>query len=174
MMSECYVGEIRMFTGNYAPEGWAYCDGSLLSISQNETLFVLLGTTYGGDGVNTFGLPDLRGRVPVHHGTNRSSGTNYLLGQLGGTENVTLISTQLPVHTHTVSANNSIGDSNTPQNNVWGTNEAGKSYVASTPSGTMNPAALTPVGGNLPHNNMMPFLTINFIIALVGVFPSQN
>lgn len=173
-MSECYVGEIRIFGGNFAPVGWAFCDGSLLPISTNEVLYTLLGTTYGGDGQNTFGLPDLRGRIPLHQGRNPSTGTNFSLGQMSGTESVTLASQQLPVHTHNVSANSSTGDSPTPSNNVWGLSDGGKQYVASAPNGTMNPASITAAGGNQPHDNMMPFLTVNFIIATEGIYPQQS
>ncbi|MFC5649786.1 phage tail protein [Paenibacillus solisilvae] len=173
-MSECYIGEIRMFAGNFAPQGWAFCDGSLLSISENDVLFTLLGTTYGGDGVNTFALPDLRGRIPLHAGTNHTTGTSYTLGQLSGSETTILIPQQMPVHTHGVSANSSTSDSTTPLNQVWGLSEGGKQYVAGVPNGTMSPAAVAPAGGSQPHDNMMPFLTISFIIATAGIFPSQN
>lgn len=173
-MSECYIGEIRIFGGNFAPVGWAFCDGSLIQISENDALFSLLGTTYGGDGQTTFALPDLRGRIPLHQGTNPSTGTNYLIGQKTGTESVTLVTQQLPVHTHAVNANSSTGDSSTPTNHIWGLSDSGKQYVASAPNGTMNPASITPAGGNQPHDNMMPFLTVNFIISLYGVYPQQS
>lgn len=174
-MSECYVGEIRIFGGNFAPVGWAFCDGSILSISENETLFMLIGTTYGGDGQTTFALPDLRGRIPLHAGTNPRTGTTYVQGQMSGSETVTLISQQLPVHTHLVSANSTTGDSPTPSNHVWGLSDSGKQYIeSSTPNGTMSPSSILPVGGSQPHDNMMPFLTVNFIIALYGIYPPQN
>ena len=172
-MSDCYIGEIRMFGGNFAPAGWALCDGSLIPISQNETLFALIGTTYGGDGVNTFALPDLRGRIPLHAGTNPSTGTTFIKGQFSGSETVTLNSQELAVHTHGVQANSNTGDSATPQNNIWGLSDGGKQYAAGTPTGTMNPAALSAVGGNQPHKNMMPFLTMSFIIATDGEYPPQ-
>ncbi|KIL35594.1 tail collar protein [Cohnella kolymensis] len=174
-MSECYVGEIRMFGGTFAPLGWAFCDGSLLQISQYETLYTLLGTTFGGDGISTFGLPDLRGRIPLHTGVNPNTGTQYSLGQAGGTETVTLSLQQLAAHTHIVNANSTTGESTTPQNHVWGYSDGGRPYVASPPNGTMNPSSVSPFfGGNQPHDNMMPFLTISFIIALEGIYPSQN
>jgi microcystin-dependent protein len=173
-MSECYIGEIRMFAGNFAPVGWAFCDGSVLPISVYDTLYTLLGTTYGGDGINTFGLPDLRGRIPLHSGTNPSTGTSFILGQYSGSETVTLTPQQLAVHTHGVLANSNTGDSTTPQNNVWGLSNGGKQYVAGAPNGSMSPAVLSSVGGNQPHDNMMPILTISFIIATAGIYPSQN
>jgi microcystin-dependent protein len=177
VMSECYIGEIRMFAGNFAPLGWAFCDGSLLSITGNEALFTLLGTTYGGDGINNFALPNLIGRIPLHTGTNPSTGTNFLIGQSSGSETIILTSQELPVHTHVVLANSNTGDSTTPKNNVWGLSDDGKQYVASAPNGTMNPAAIEPAPkgvNNLPHDNMMPFLTISFIIAKQGIYPQQN
>jgi microcystin-dependent protein len=172
-MSDPYVGEIRMFSGNFPPLGWALCDGSLLNISENDVLFQLMGTTYGGDGQSTFALPDLRGRLPLHAGTNPSTNTTYPLGQMGGTETVTLTVQQLPAHTHAVGANSNTADSSTPLNNVWAASGA-KSYTASSPNGTMNPAIISYQGGNQPHDNMMPFLTISFIIALQGLYPSQT
>jgi microcystin-dependent protein len=173
-LSECYIGEIRMFAGNFVPEGWAFCDGTNLSISSNEALYTLLGTIYGGDGQSTFALPDLRGRIPLHVGTNPSTGMNYFLGQQSGSETVTITTEQLPTHSHGVSANNSVGDSNTPQNNVWGLSNEGEQYVVGEPNGTMSTTSITKVGGNQPHDNMMPYLTVSFIIALNGVYPSQN
>lgn len=167
-MSECYLGEIRMFAGNYAPENWALCNGQLLSISQNETLFTLLGTTYGGDGQATFALPDLRGRIPI------SQGNSYLIGQFAGTEEVTLIASQLPAHTHAALSQSAAGNSQDTTNNYW----AGAPNTSYSPTTTgltnMNPTAISSVGGSQPHDNMMPFLTISFIIALVGIYPTQN
>ena len=125
-MSDQYLGEIRMFAGNYAPEGWAMCNGQLLMINQNEALFSLIGTTYGGDGQTTFALPDLQGRVPVHTGRNNVTGTVYPLGQKGGTETVTLVADQLPRHTHAVNAQSQAGTSSTPDNNYW---EIGRAHV---------------------------------------------
>jgi microcystin-dependent protein len=175
-MSESYIGEIRMFAGNFAPLGWAFCDGSLLSITENEVLFNLLGTTYGGDGINNFAMPNLIGRIPLHTGTNPSTGTSFPLGQMSGSETLTLTKQELPAHTHGVLANSNTGDSTTPQNNVWGLSDGGKQYVAGTPNGTMNLDAIVPapMGGNLPHDNMMPSLTVSFIIATQGIYPSHN
>jgi len=170
-MSNPFVGEIRMFGGNFAPLGWAFCDGTLLSISEYEVLFNLIGTTYGGDGQNTFALPDLRGRVPIHQGSNQ--GSTYVIGQLGGAESVTLTPNQLPAHSHQALVSSSAATSNTPVGNVWA-NWTGAQYSDLGADTTMNPAAIGPVGGNQPHDNMVPFLAVNFIISLFGVFPSQN
>jgi len=169
-MSDQYVGEIRMFSGNYAPQGWHFCDGSLLSISQYEVLYVLIGTTYGGDGVTNFKLPDLRGRVPLH------SSNNYPLGQMAGTEKVTLIQSELPTHTHIAYANNVAADatSNSPEGKLWAFNELIKNYQSISPNVTMSTAAVSSVGGNQSHDNMMPSSTVSFIIALQGIFPSQG
>ncbi|MFC4098079.1 phage tail protein [Paenibacillus xanthanilyticus] len=165
-MSDSYLGEIRIFAGNYAPQGWALCQGQLLSIAENEALFALLGTTYGGDGQTTFGLPDLRGRLPVH------PSTAIPLGSQGGTETETLTLNQLPAHTHTANANTAAGNANMPDNHVWA-GSALQNYNTGGELVGMNAHALAPVGGNLPHDNMMPSLTVSFIISLYGVFPPQ-
>lgn len=159
-----------MFSGNYAPQGWHFCDGSLLSISQYEVLYTLLGTTYGGDGRTTFGLPDLRGRIPIH------TSSNYPLGQMAGTEKVTLVQSNLPAHTHTANANNVAADStsNSPQNQYWGVSTGITNYQSTAPNVTMSPAAISSVGGNQPHDNMMPSRAVSFIIAVEGIFPSQG
>ncbi|UUZ81310.1 tail fiber protein [Paenibacillus sp. P26] len=167
-MSEPYLGEIRMFGGNFAPVGWALCDGSTLSISENDALFALIGTTYGGDGETTFNLPNLSGRIPLH------MGTNYGLGQMAGTETVTLIQNQLPVHTHGVSAQSQSGTSNSPANAVWAQSTITQFTTSVDGTNGMYPGALSPVGMNQPHDNMMPYLVINFIIATQGIFPQQN
>ncbi|MGE7694706.1 phage tail protein [Lysinibacillus sp. NPDC094177] len=173
-MSESYLGEIRMFAGNYAPQGWALCDGKELEISENEALFVLLGTIYGGDGQNTFKLPDLRGRVPIH------VSPQYNLGDVGGTETVKLTTNQMPIHTHTVQATTALGSTSSPSNMLWATT-SGYSNYSNDKDGAGNP--LTPVvmnantnsvvGGNQPHDNMMPSVAISFIISLNGYFPPQ-
>lgn len=167
-MSESYLGEIRMFAGNFAPQGWALCNGQLLSIAENDALFALLGTTYGGDGQTTFGLPDLQGRVAVH------PSTDYIRGSKGGTETVTLISNQLPVHTHTANANVNPGQGDVPANSIWA-QSASDNY--STGEGqtavNMNAQLISPVGGGQPHENMMPTTAISFIISLYGYFPPQ-
>jgi len=156
-----------MFGGNFAPLGWALCDGSLLSISENETLFALIGTTYGGDGQTTFALPDLRGRVPMHMG-----GT-FVQGQAAGVETVTLTVAQIPAHSHAMLATNDIPTQTSPQSNVTG-QAAAKIYRVGNPSVFLNPQALGAIGGSQPHDNVQPFLCVNFIISLFGIFPSQN
>ena len=168
-MSAPYVGEIRMFAGNFAPAGWMLCQGQLLPISEYETLFVLIGTTYGGDGQSTFGLPDLRGRVPIHQSN------TYTLGQTFGAEEVTLTPSQIPSHNHTVIANGSGSSTPTPLGSVPGRNPSADQYTTDNSVGFVNlhPNTVQPVGGNQPHENMMPFLCINFIISMFGVFPQQ-
>jgi microcystin-dependent protein len=171
-MAEPYVGEIRMFGGNYAPIGWALCNGQLLSISENEALYSLLGTTYGGDGVTTFALPDMRGRIPVHKGQNPVTGTSYSLGEKSGVETVTLIESQMPMHTHGVRVSSQPGTEKSPSNNVWAQKIV--EYSTSDPTVTMNPSSLSSTGGSMPHENMMPFGVICFIIAREGIFPPQG
>lgn len=168
-MSSPFVGEIRMFGGNFAPVGWAFCNGQLLSISENDVLFQLIGTTYGGDGQNTFALPDLQGRIPVH------VGPSVNLGQNGGSETVTLTTPQIPVHGHIPLATSGGTATASPGSNTWGT-AAGSSnpYSNVAPDTQMNASSIGNTGGNQPHDNMMPFLCINFIISLFGVFPSQT
>ena len=173
-MSDPFVGEIRMFGGNFAPVNWAYCNGALIAISQNEVLYTLIGTTYGGDGVNTFGLPDLRGRTPVHQGTGLGLST-CVLGQLAGSESVTLTPAQYPAHTHAFSASTDVGSVHGPGGDVLAGSATIKAYTDSAPNVSLNPAALAPSGGGAqPHDNMQPFLCISFIICLYGIFPSQN
>lgn len=184
-MSSPFVAEIRMFAGNFAPTGWAQCDGQLMPISQNTALFSLLGTFYGGDGKSTFALPDLQGSSPMHQGTS-TTGTEYFLGQQSGSEFVTLLQTEMPAHTHSLQASNN--DANTdpavganPTNALpaKGAYDDGSNngvvafYSTVAPNVQMNPNAVTIAGGSLPHNNMMPFLTVLFIIALQGVFPAR-
>lgn len=162
-----------MFAGNFAPAGWQFCDGSLLSIAANETLFALIGTTYGGDGQNTFGLPDLRSRVPIHQGSGAAL-TTRTLGENGGTEAVTLTSSQLPAHTHSVGADTRAGTSTRPQARVWSASPPSMAYAAPTSANTsLDLATVLPSGGSQPHENMLPFLVVNFIISLFGIFPSQ-
>lgn len=166
-MSEAYIGEIRMFAGNFAPEGWALCNGQVISIAENNALFALLGTTYGGDGQTTFGLPDLQGRAPIH----RSS--THPLGEKGGAETVTLSPLQMPVHTHVANANPNTAESGSPANNVWAKSTM-TSFTASAPDKAMSPYSVQAVGGNQPHENMMPSLAISYIICLYGAYPSFN
>lgn len=176
-MSEPFVGEIRMFAGNFAPRGWAFCDGQLLAVSQNDALFSLLGTIYGGDGRTTFGLPDMRGRIPIHAG-NGPGLSPRRLGAKGGAEKVTLTVNQLPSHTHPLTARTSPAQEGQPANNMLAQSSI-DTYVSSTsvPPPTLqnlNSGALGGVGGSRSHTNLMPFLCINFIIALVGIYPSRH
>jgi microcystin-dependent protein len=171
-MATPFIGTITMFGGNFAPRNYAFCHGQLISISQNTALFALLGTTYGGDGQTTFALPDLRGRAPIHQGS-LAGGGNYVIGQVQGTESVTLTASQMPAHTHVLSANSGPGSGVGPSGAVWARSTATQNYAA-TGSTPMNAAAVTSSGGNQPHPNMQPFLAINFIIALFGIFPSRN
>jgi len=173
-MADCYVGEIRMFAGNYAPLGWEMCNGQLLQVAQYPALFSLIGTTYGGDGQSTFALPDMRGRVPVSMGTSKD-GIHYPLGQAGGTETVTLTTAELGAHTHPVYAQSAAGSDPDASGKFW----AGPTMTAYEKPGSdalvaMSAQAVTAVGGNLPHENMMPFATLSFIIATKGIYPSTN
>jgi microcystin-dependent protein len=170
-MSDNYVGEIRMFAGNFAPAGWALCQGQSMPISENDVLFTLIGTTYGGDGQQTFNLPNLAGRVAVHQGTGSGLST-YIIGQAGGLESVTLATNQLPAHTHPELATEAAADQLTAANNMPA--EATKRFYA-TPGApaAMNAGNLTPVGGSQPHENMQQYLVINFIISLFGIYPNQ-
>jgi microcystin-dependent protein len=179
-MTQPYIGEIRLFPYNRgAPRNWHLCDGTLLAISQYDTLFTLLGTTYGGDGQTTFGLPDLRGRIPIHEGTGVGLST-YALGQMAGTEAVTLTSLQMPQHNHFVVASTAAGTSASPTGNIPATLANEPFYVdMSTGGGGGTPYLLPPTtigmsGGNLPHENTAPTLTLNYCIALFGIWPSQN
>lgn len=172
-MSTPFLGEIRMFAGNFAINGWAYCNGSQMAISQNDALFALIGTTYGGDGQTTFNLPDLRGRLPIHQGQLAGGGT-YVIGQPLGTETVTLTTAQLPAHNHQISADSNNGTSPNPSGNiVAGTSLAPFAQGVPTDQ-TLSGQTLGVAGGNQPHNNMMPYLCVTFIISLFGIFPSRN
>jgi len=173
-MSSPYIGEIRMFGGSFNPAGWAMCDGQLMPISQNDTLFTLIGTTYGGDGQETFGIPDLQGRIPVHMGTNPGTGTTYQIGEQAGVESVTLSTQQIPVHNHAFIGSTDSGTTGVPTGNVVATNIQLSLYSQFPASNAMNANALQPQGGSQPHENMMPFLVVTFIISLFGIFPSQN
>ena len=173
-MSDPFVAEIRMFAGNFAPKGWATCDGQLLPISQNTALFSLLGTFYGGDGKSTFGLPDLQGAAPLGQG--QGSGlSEYDIGQSGGSDNITLLTTEMPIHNHNVQGNFNAGDVFTPSPAVALTNsDPGSAYVTGNANLVqMSIQATSIFGSSLPHNNMMPFLTVVFIIAMQGVFPAR-
>ena len=172
-MAQPYVGEIRIFAGNFEPNGWRFCDGRLLAISENSTLFQLLGTTYGGDGQSTFALPDLRGRLPVHQGTNASTGQTFTIGQNGGVEQVTLTVNQIPAHSHSMLATNDIPTLSNPGNNLPG-QAAAKFYRGGNPSVQLNPQAISATGGSQPHTNFQPYLCIDFIISLFGIFPPPS
>jgi microcystin-dependent protein len=166
-MAQPYVGEIRMFAGNFAPAGWMFCEGQLLPISENETLFQLIGTTYGGDGQSTFALPDLRGRIPIHQGN------GFILAETGGAEEITLTVNQIPAHTHPMLSTNDLSTSTTPQNHVL-CQSANKNFRAGNPSVFLAPQSISPVGGSQPHNNFQPYLCVDFIISLFGIFPSPT
>ena len=165
-MSTPYVGEIRIFAGNFAPAGWMFCEGQLLPISEYETLFNLIGTTYGGDGQSTFGLPDLRGRLPVH------MGNGFTLAQTGGVESVSLTTTQIPAHSHPVVATMNSNTASLPGGNYLASGP--DIYDQNKPGTATMAAAISSVGGSLPHSNFQPYLCLDFIISLFGVFPSQS
>jgi microcystin-dependent protein len=173
-MSEPFIGEIRMTGHSFPPRGWAFCNGQLLSIDQNQALFSLIGTTYGGNGQTTFALPDLRGRVPVHQGTGPGLST-YVQGQAGGTEEVTLNFTQIPAHNHPFAANASAATALAPADNFPGATPRGTNPLYATTGGaTMAASAAGNTGNNQPHENVQPYLCASFIIALEGIFPSRN
>jgi len=181
-MGTPYLGEMRLFAGNFAPRGWAFCNGQSLSISQNDALFALIGTIYGGDGQNTFNVPDLRGRVPLNQGQGPGLST-YTIGQVAGVETVTLSTAQMPAHSHALNATTATGSVTTPGSSVMLATpvEAGVKTSLYVVPGTsavnqapMAPQSIGPVGGGQPHENMMPFQSINYIIALEGIFPSRN
>jgi len=157
-----------MFGGNFAPAGWAFCNGALIPISENDTLFNLIGTTYGGDGQSTFALPNLQSRVPVH------VGPGFALGQSGGTEAVTLTTSQIPAHSHVPQAFTTAGNLNTPAAGVWAFSNSGTLYGDTAPSSPFAPTAIGSSGGSQPHDNMIPFLAVNFILSLFGIFPTQT
>jgi len=162
-----YVGEIRMFAGNFPPAGWLFCQGQLLPISENETLFNLIGTTYGGDGQSTFALPDLRGRIPIHQGN------GFILAETGGAEAVTLTVNQIPAHSHALLASTGAGGPN-PAGSVLATSTAVDVYRESSASVAMAPTSISPLGGSQPHTNFQPYLCVDFIISLFGIFPSPT
>ena len=170
-MAQPFIGEIRLVGFNFAPVGWASCNGQLLSIANYSALFTLIGTTYGGDGKTTFAVPDLRSRIPVHEGTN---GNTYAVGELGGAENVTLTTAQIPSHSHTARCNSGATQTAaSPAGAAW-TNYSQNQYTTQATAATMNSQAVATTGGNQAHNNLMPYLTVNFIIALFGIFPTHS
>ena len=166
-MATPYLGEIKVISWNFAPKGWAFCNGQLMAINQNQALFAILGTTYGGDGQTTFNLPDLRGRIPIH------MGSSYVLGQAGGTEAVTLTVSQLPSHAHVPQASSSPGSAASPSGNVWAQSNLSQ-FTTSAPGSSMDPGASGAAGGSSAHDNMMPFLVISFIISLYGIYPTSS
>jgi microcystin-dependent protein len=173
-VSQPYIGEIRMFGGSFAPAGWAMCDGQPIPISENDALFTLIGTTYGGDGQETFNLPNLQSRVPMHNGQGPGISQNYQIGETGGVESVTLTTQQIPVHTHALLAITDLGNVIPPTGNLLANSPNITPYINDPTSANFNAQAITPVGGSQPHENLQPYLTITFIISLFGVFPTQN
>ena len=166
-MAQPYVGEIRMFGGNFAPAGWMFCEGQLLPISENETLFNLIGTTYGGDGQSTFALPDLRGRVPIHQGN------GFILAETGGAEEITLTVNQIPAHNHVMQGTLNPASDTNPANNILAKTLVNISaYGTDAPTTPLNANSLSPVGGSQPHSNFQPYLCVDFIISLFGIFPA--
>lgn len=167
-MAQPYVGEIRIFAGNFAPAGWMFCEGQLISISENETLFQLIGTTYGGDGESTFALPDMRGRIPVH------MGAGFTLAQTGGTESETLNVNQIPAHTHPLLASGDAANTPNPQNNLLGAPVTATPFYAASTDTSLAAQSIVAVGGSQPHSNFQPYLCVNFIISMFGIFPSPT
>lgn len=167
-MAQPYVGEIRMFAGNFAPAGWMFCEGQLLPISENETLFNLIGTTYGGDGQSTFALPDLRGRIPIHQGN------GFILAETGGAEEITLTVNQIPAHSHPYLVSTASATQNSPAGAVPGNSTSLDLYIEDTTALNLSPSAAGPVGGSQPHTNFQPYLCVDFIISLFGIFPSPS
>ena len=169
-MAQPYIGEIRMFAGNFAPAGWMFCEGQLLPISENETLFNLIGTTYGGDGQSTFGLPDLRGRLPIHFGN------GFILAETGGAEEITLTVNQIPAHSHAFLCSTSPASSNSPTNQLPALTQAATitPYGTDAPLVQLSPQSVGAVGGSQPHTNFQPYLCVNFIISLFGLFPQPS
>lgn len=167
-MAQPYIGEIRMFGGNFAPAGWMFCEGQLLPIAENNNLFLLIGTTYGGDGRSTFGLPDLRGRLPIHQGD------GFTLAETGGAEQITLTVQQIPTHSHPMLASEDPATVPNPQNNVAAVTATATPYFNIQPATQLSPQSISAVGGSQPHNNFQPYLCVDFIISLFGIFPSPN
>ena len=168
-MAQPYVGEIRMFAGNFAPAGWMFCEGQLLPISENETLFQLIGTTYGGDGESTFALPDLRGRLPIHQGN------GFILAETGGVEEVTLTSNQIPAHSHAFVVNGGQGSTPNPSDQVVLAGSPNLDlYTVDVANQALAATSIGPVGGSQPHTNFQPYLCVDFIISLFGIFPSPT
>lgn len=167
-MAQPYVGEIRIFAGNFAPAGWMFCEGQLLPISENETLFQLIGTTYGGDGESTFALPDLRGRIPLHRGN------GFILAETGGVEEVTLTVQQIPAHSHPLLAAADNASTANAQGNLLSQTPSYTPYISAQANTALAPTSIGPVGGSQPHTNFQPYLCVDFIISLFGIFPSPT
>jgi microcystin-dependent protein len=167
-MAQPYLGELRIFAGNFAPVGWMFCEGQLLAISLYTSLYQLIGTTYGGDGQSTFALPDLRGRLPVHQGN------SYTLGMTGGVEEVTLTMNQIPGHSHPMLGAIGNGTQTNPDNNVLASSTLMKLYSGQSATTAMAPTSITSIGGSQPHNNMQPYLCLNYIISMFGIYPSPT
>jgi len=168
-----YIGEIRMFAGSFPPVGWAFCDGQSMPISENEALFIVIGTTYGGDGQETFNLPNLQSRIPIHQGTG-PDGTSYQMGEMAGTEQETLTVQQIPNHTHPYTASTTSATQSAPAGAMVGNSASVDLYFEAPATENMSPQAITPTGGSQPHENTQPFLCISFIISLFGEFPTQT
>ena len=168
-----FVAEIRIFPFNFAPKGWAFCDGQILPLSQNTALFSLLGTTYGGNGQSTFALPDVQGRVPLHPGQGPGLSLRDL-GEEGGSETVTLLLSEIPVHSHSLTASASDGISTSPEANLFAQGAGIQEWGTNAPNTQFAPQALAPAGGDQPHNNLQPYLTLNYCIALQGIFPPRT
>lgn len=173
-MGEPFIGEIRMFGGNFAPAGWAFCQGQLVPISENDSLFTLIGTTYGGDGQSTFALPDLQSRIPIHAGQGPGITQNYQLGERAGVETVTLTTQQIPIHSHAFIASTAGATQTSPTDQVIAQSGQRAVYTEDTTTTNLAASAIGPVGGSQPHDNVHPYLCITFIISLFGVFPSQT
>ncbi|MDQ3280460.1 MAG: tail fiber protein [Acidobacteriota bacterium] len=171
-MSQPYIGEIRIFAGNFPPDGWAFCNGATIAISTNDALFNLIGTTYGGDGENTFALPDLQGRVPLGWGASKT-GQTYFIGQKAGSEAVTLTTASIPLHEHPVMATSAGAAAASPGNNLAAV-PAKRIYTNGASNAQLAPGSITPAGGSQPHENMQPYLALNYIIALYGIYPQQS
>jgi microcystin-dependent protein len=163
-----------MFAGNFAPAGWMFCEGQLLPISENEILFLLIGTTYGGDGQETFALPDLRGRIPIHQGTSNQLPSGFILAETGGAEEITLTINQVPAHNHPLMASQNSASEGLPTGNVLGAMTSLDLYISDVPNANLNAQSIAPVGGSQPHTNFQPYLCVDFIISLFGIFPSQT
>lgn len=172
-MAQPYVGEIRMFAGNFAPAGWAFCNGALMPISENETLWGLLGTTYGGNGTTTFGLPDLQGRLPMHQGQGSGISQNYTLALAGGVESVALTTNQIPSHNHSMVCSTNIATLASPSGAVLGQSTLAQMYYGDTSDTALASTSISSIGGSQPHTNFQPYLCVSFIISLYGLYPSQ-